>query len=384
MARRLTDWTLFFAILLMTSMGLIMVYSASSVPAVFKGGNPEAIFLRQLAAAVLSFLVMMWLKRQNYLLLKDPVWAFAPLGIVIALLPVAYFMDPRTHRWIRLGFMQLQPSEFAKPALLVFLAYFLTRRLPAINSRFTLMPVGMMLVVLAGIVLMADMGTAIALLVPALVLFLVAGLKLRYLAYAGALASLVLVYGVWDKPYRLARVVEFVDPDFKMIDQIDKGGIIRTRIANSHSTRDPGYQIAQAKIATGSGGVLGVGIMQGRQKLLYLPEPHTDMIFAIVGEELGLWGTTAMLGGFFVIFWRGMRLFWLSKNDFGKFLALGISVSILVQALINMSVVLGMVPAKGIPLPLISYGGSSLLSTLISLGILLSISEDAQWLESVS
>jgi cell division protein FtsW len=384
MARRLTDWTLFFAILLMTSMGLIMVYSASSVPAVFKGGNPEAIFLRQLAAAVVSFLVMMWLKRQNYLLLKDPVWAFAPLGIVIALLPVAYFMDPRTHRWIRFGFMQLQPSEFAKPALLVFLAYFLTRRLPAINSRFTLVPVGMMLVVLAGIVLVADMGTAIALLVPALVLFLVAGLKLRYLAYAGALASLVLVYGVWDKPYRLARVVEFFDPQYELIDQFDTGKVIRTRIANSHSTRDPGYQIQQAKIATGSGGVLGMGIMQGRQKLLYLPEAHTDMIFAIVGEELGLWGTTAMLGGFFVIFWRGMRLFWLSKNDFGKFLALGISVSILVQALINISVVLGLGPAKGIPLPLISYGGSSLLSTLISLGILLSISEDAQWLESVS
>lgn len=384
MARRLTDWTLFFTILLMTAMGLIMVYSASSVPAVFKGNNPEALFLRQLAAAVLSFLVMMWLKRQNYLLLKDPLWAFAPLGIVIAMLPLAYFLDPKTHRWIRLGFMQLQPSEFAKPALIVFLAYFLTRRLPAINSRFTLMPVGMMLVVLAGIVLQADLGTAIALLVPALVLFIVAGLKLRYVAYAGLLAGVVMAYGIWDKPYRLARVIEFVDPEMALLDQIDTAGIVRQRIANSHSTRDPGYQIFQAKIATGSGGVLGMGIMQGRQKILYLPEPHTDMIFAIVGEELGLWGATAMLGGFFVIFWRGIRLFWLSKNDFGKFLALGISVSILVQALINISVVLGLGPAKGIPLPLISYGGSSLLSTLISLGILLSVSEDAQWLESVS
>lgn len=384
MARRLTDWTLFFTILLMTAMGLIMVYSASSVPAVFKGGNPEAIFLRQLVAAVISFLVMMWLKRQNYLLLKDPLWAFAPLGIVIALLPVAYFMDAKAHRWIRLGFVQLQPSEFAKPALIVFLAYFLTRRLPAINSRFTLMPVGMMLVVLAGIVLQADLGTAIALLVPALVLFVVAGLKLRYVAYAGLLAGVVMAYGIWDKPYRLARVIEFVDPQMVLLDQVDTAGIVRQRIANSHSTRDPGYQIFQAKIATGSGGVLGMGIMQGRQKILYLPEPHTDMIFAIVGEELGLWGATAMLGGFFVIFWRGIRLFWLSKNDFGKFLALGISVSILVQALINISVVLGLGPAKGIPLPLISYGGSSLLSTLISLGILLSVSEDAQWLESAS
>jgi cell division protein FtsW len=159
---------------------------------------------------------------------------------------------------------------------------------------------------------------------------------------------------------------------------------VRSYIGNSNTTRDPGYQIRQAKIAIGSGGALGLGLMQSRQKLLFLPEAHNDTIYAVIGEELGLWGASAVLAGYFVIFWRGFRLFWMAREDFGRFLALGISISLLVQALINISVVLGMGPAKGIPLPLISYGGSSLLSTLISLGILLSVSEDAQWLENAS
>lgn len=384
MARKMTDWTLFVAVLLMTCVGLIMVYSATSVPMAFKGKVAEELFLKQLGAAAISFLVLMYLKRQNYIWLKDPLFAFIPLGLVIALLPVAYLMDGRAHRWIRLPFFQLQPSEFAKPALIVFLAYFLTRRLPAINSRYTLMPALVTLAIVAGVVFVSDLGTAIALIVPAVGLFYVAGLRLRYLAAAACLGLLFVSVGIVTKPYRLSRVVQFVDPEDKYLPRIDTRGVIKAYISNSNTTRDPGYQIKQAKIAVGSGGVLGLGIMQGRQKLLYLPEAHTDCIYAVVGEELGLWGASAMLFGFFVIFWRGYRLFWLAKDDFGRFLALGISLSFLVQALINISVVLGLGPAKGIPLPLISYGGSSLLSTLISMGILMSVSEDAQWLETVS
>lgn len=384
MARKITDWTLYFTILMMTCFGLIMVYSATSISTGFRGGHMEEPFLRQFAAAVVSFFLLMYLKRQNYLLLKDPVWAFIPLGIVIALLPVAYFMDGRAHRWIRLPFFQLQPSEFAKPALIVFVAYFLTRRLPAINSRYTLLPAALTLLVLAGVVLVSDLGTSIALVVPVIALLYVAGIRKRYLAAAAAIAGLVMIGGVVAKPYRMSRVVQFVDPTWQYIDKVDPNGLIRSYIGNSNTTRDPGYQIRQAKIAIGSGGALGLGMMQGRQKLLYLPEAHTDCIYAVIGEELGLWGASAILGGYFVIFWRGFRLFWLAREDFGRFLALGISISLLVQALINISVVLGMGPAKGIPLPLISYGGSSLMSTLISLGILLSVSEDAQWIESAS
>lgn len=384
MARKMTDWTLFVSVLLMTCVGLIMVYSATSVPMAFKGKSAEELFLKQLGAAALSFLVLMYMKRQNYIWLKDPLFAFIPLGLVIALLPVAYLMDPRAHRWIRLPGFQLQPSEFAKPALILFLAYFLTRRLPAINSRFTLMPALVTLGIVAGVVFVSDLGTAVALIVPAVAMFYVAGLRLRYLAAAAALGMLFICVGIATKPYRLSRVIQFVDPDDKIVPALDPAGHIKNYISNSNTTRDPGYQIRQAKIAVGSGGVLGLGIMQGRQKLLYLPEAHTDCIYAVVGEELGLWGASAMLFGFFVIFWRGFRLFWLAKDDFGRFLALGISLSFLVQALINISVVLGLGPAKGIPLPLISYGGSSLLSTLLSMGILMSVSEDAQWLETVS
>lgn len=384
MARKLTDWTLFFTVLMMTCFGLIMVYSATSITNAIRGNSMEEPFLRQLAAALVSFVLLMYLKRQNYLLLKDPVWAFIPLGIVIALLPVAYFMDGRAHRWIRLPFFQLQPSEFAKPALIVFVAYFLTRRMPALNSRYTLMPAAMTLIVLSGVVLVSDLGTAIALVVPVIALLYVAGIKKSYLASAAGVAVLVLIGGIVAKPYRLSRVVQFADPNWEFISRIDPNGHIKNYIGNSNTTRDPGYQIRQAKIAIGSGGALGLGMMQGRQKLLYLPEAHTDCIYAVIGEELGLWGASALIGGYFLIFWRGFRLFWLAKEDFGRYLALGISISLLVQALINISVVLDMGPAKGIPLPLISYGGSSLMSSLISLGILMSVSEDAQWLETAS
>ncbi len=384
MARRLTDWTLFFTVLMMTCFGLIMVYSSTSISAAFRGRDPEALLLRQLFAAGVSFLALMWLKRQNYLLLKDPIWAFIPLGLVAAMLPLAYFMDARTHRWIRTPFIQVQPSEFAKPALILFLAYFLTRRMPAVNSKHTLLPVTLAFAVIAAAVVVSDLGTAIALVVPAVALLYVSGIKRRYLAIAAGIAVLAISGAVVSKPYRLARVIAFVDPEYKIISKFDPHGYVKAYVGQSFSTTDPDYQIRQAKIALGSGGVFGLGIMQGRQKLMYLPEPHTDCIYAVVGEELGLWGTTALLAGYFVIFWRGFRLFYLAKDDFGRFLALGISVSILVQALINISVVLGMGPAKGIPLPLISYGGSSLLATLISLGILMSVSEDAQWLESAS
>lgn len=384
MARRLTDWTLFFTVVMMVCFGLIMVYSSTAITAAFRGKDPDAQFFRQLGAAVLAFLSLMWLRRQNYLLLKDPLWAFIPLGLVTALLPIAYFMDGRAHRWIRFGWIQLQPSEFAKPALIVFLAYFLTRRMPAVNSRHTLLPVSLAFVVVAGFVVLSDLGTAIALVVPAVALLYVSGIQRRYLAMAACFAVVAISGAVISKPYRLARIIAFADPEYKVISKIDPKGYIKTYVGSSFATTEPDYQIKQAKIAIGSGGVLGLGIMQGRQKLSYLPEAPTDCIYAVVGEELGLWGTSALLAGYFVIFWRGFRLFYLAKEDFGRFLALGISISILVQALINISVVLGMGPAKGIPLPLISYGGSSLLATLISLGILMSVSEDAQWLESAS
>src|SRR5579863_4829127 len=379
MAQRLkTDWILFLTIVVMVSFGLVMVYSASSVMAELRYNDGTHFFVRQLGWAILSFFVLMYFKRKDYRSLKSPVWAFASLGVVLFLQIAVCFIDSRTHRWVRIaGVGSFQPSEFAKPALIIFLAYFITLRQRAVNSRYTLLPAALALAVVALTVGIGDLGTAIVLVMPAAVVFYVAGLEKRYVAAALGVGLLAIVAFVASKPYRVARIVGYVDPEYKYLDLVDPAGRIKKYLGQSVTTRDTSYQPRQSKIAVGSGGALGLGLMQGKQKILYLPEAHTDFIYAVVGEELGLWGCGAILAGFVIILWRGMQLYWVANDDFGRYLALGVTSSIVIQALINMSVVLGMGPTKGIPLPMISAGGSSLMSTLICLGMLLSVSEHA-------
>ncbi len=288
---------------------------------------------------------------------------------------IVYFVGFR-HRWLQIGPASLQPSEFAKPALVIFLAYFIALRLRAINDKHTLRPAMLALGALAAMVVGPDLGTAIVLVLTAAILFYVAGLERRYIAVATVAGVILVGIAIIAKPYRLSRVLAMVDPNFKIVDVVNPGGEIRSYVKRAQNS-DPTYQPRQSRIAVGSGGVLGVGLMQGKQKLLYLPEAHTDYIYAVVGEELGIWGTSGVLIGFFVILWRGLRLFYVAPDNFGKYLALGVTVSVVLQALVNISVVLDVGPTKGIPLPMISYGGSSLLSTLISLGLLLSVSEHA-------
>jgi cell division protein FtsW len=208
-------------------------------------------------------------------------------------------------------------------------------------------------------------------------MFLVAGLETRYIIMAALVGLLACCAAVAARPYRLVRVISFVDPQFKLVDKYDTHGWIREQMKKSVTAKDTNYQIEQAKIAVGSGGVAGVGLMQGRQKLFYLPESHTDMIYAVVGEEFGLFGATAVLIGFLIVLWRGIRASVLIPDEFGRYLALGITTMLVVQAFFNIAVVLGVVPPKGIPLPMISYGGTSLLVTLASLGVLLNVSEHA-------
>ena len=225
-------------------------------------------------------------------------------------------------------------------------------------------------------VVVADLGTAMVPVITAVIVFWVAGLEWKYMLRVGADRRRCWSWSRSSREgYRLGRVIAYVDPDYTKIEMIDPHGWVQSYVQRSTSVRDASYQPRQSKIAVGTGGVLGVGLMQGKQKLMFLPDAHTDFIYATVGEELGLWGSTAVLVGFLVILWRGARLFVLARDDFGKYLALGVTVSIVVQALINMSVVLDMAPTKGFPLPMISFGGSSLLSTLASLGMLLSVSE---------
>ncbi len=376
MARLKTDWILFLTILAMVAFGLVMVYSASSAIAELRNGvAPYYFAVRQLGWALLSIFVLMYFKRMDYRRLNTPAWAFSGLGIVLGLLVMVYFFGSH-HRWFRFaGLGSFQPSEFAKPALIVFLAYFLDRRARVINDRRTLQQAFVAVAMLAGVVVVADLGTAMVPVITAVIVFWVAGLEKRYMLRAGAIAAALGAVAIVWSPYRLQRVIGYVDPNYTKIEMIDTQGRLRSWLQQSTKVRDTTYQPLQSKIAVGTGGVLGVGLTQGKQKLMFLPEADSDFIYATVAEELGLWGSTAVLAGFLVLLWRGARLFVLARDDFGKYLALGVTVAIVVQAFINISVVLDMGPTKGFPLPMISLGGSSLLSTLTCLGMLLSVSE---------
>jgi len=381
MAQKLkTDWILFFTVLGLVCAGVLIVYSASAIMAQMGPTHDAWHFVqRQAAWAVISLVIMMALKSTHYRKLQNPAVALSAISVSLFLLVAVYFADSANHRWLRLGGpVGVQPSELAKPALVIFLAFFVTWRARAINNpRYTLVPAAMAvgLVILA--VVVADLGTAIVLGAAAALVFFVAGLEKRYCAIVAALALTGLVFFVFSKTYRLARVVMFCDHDFKIIRIFDPKGTIKTRLQESLVTRDTNYQLEQSKIAVGAGGPFGLGFMQGRQKLLYLPEAHKDFIYAVAGEELGLVGSVGILLGFGLIFWRGLRAALRINDDFGRYLALGLTVVVVVQGFMHMSVVLGMMPTKGIPLPMISYGGSSLVSTLASLGMLMNVSEHA-------
>jgi cell division protein FtsW len=300
MAQRLkTDWILFLTIVVMVSFGLVMVYSASSVMAELRYNDGTHFFVRQLGWAILSFFVLMYFKRKDYRSLKSPVWAFASLGVVLFLQIAVFFIDSRTHRWVRIaGVGSFQPSEFAKPELIIFLAYFITLRQRAVNNRYTLLPAALALAVVAATVGIGDLGTAIVLVVPAAVVFYVAGLEKRYVVAALGVGLLAIVAFVASKPYRVARIVGYVDPEYKYLDLVDPSGHIKKYLGQSVTTRDTSYQPRQSKIAVGSGGALGLGLMQGKQKILYLPEAHTDFIYAVVAEELGSLGRAPYLPDF--------------------------------------------------------------------------------------
>jgi cell division protein FtsW len=382
MSQRLkTDWILFATVMLLITVGLVILYSASSIMASVDAryGWDWYFVVRQLGWAIASVCIMMALKHTNYRKLNNSALAFGSIGLSLMLLTAVYFIDGH-HRWLRIPHTPLgvQPSELAKPALVVFLAFFVGWRGRAINNpRHTLIPAALAVGFVIFAVVVADLGTAVVLAIASMVVFFVAGMQWRYCGIAAAIALLGLGVSIYREPYRLARVVHFVDPHFTLLSKFDKSGSVRGRMQKSLATRDTNYQSEQSKIAVGAGGPLGVGLMNGKQKLLYLPEAHTDFIYAVVGEELGTAGAGAVLLCFGIIFWRGLRAAWRMNDDFGRYLALGATIVVVVQGFINMSVVLGMMPTKGIPLPMISYGGSSLLSTLALLGILMNVSENA-------
>jgi cell division protein FtsW len=378
MAQRVkTDWVLLWVVVVTVSFGLVMVYSASSVVAQQRFGSSFYYLNRQLVWAIPSFWLMMLLKRMDYRRLNNSTFAFASIMVVLPLLVLVYFLDGHAHRWLRVGSVGIQPSEFAKPALTLFLAYFVAERAKKINNRRTLFGAFLTVGLLSVCVVVADLGTAVVLVMTAAVVFYVAGLDRKHIRIAILVGLVGVTAAVASKPYRLVRVFGFFDPDYTTLDRFSWGHRIKDYVQQSSYNRDPGYHVRQSKIAVGSGGVTGLGLMQGKQKLLYLPEAHTDFIYAVVGEELGLVGCGGLLVLFMVLLWRGLRLARKAPDEFGRYLALGVTSMIVAQALMNMSVVLDLAPTKGIPLPMISYGGSSLMSTMLSLGMLLSVSEQS-------
>lgn len=342
-------------------LGALMVYSASAVMASERYGSSYYFLLRQLAWALLGLGLMLAVMRMDYRRLANPAVVFPALALELLLLAAVLFRAPthNAHRWLSLGPVGLQPSEFSKIVLVVFLAYFLESRREAVNDwKHTVVPVALVVsVTVALVVKEPDFGTALAMALVAAAMLFAAGLRLAYFAY-GALTAAPLIYLlVFHVGYRYKRVLAFLNP-----------------YADPLGT---GFQIIQSLIAVGTGGIDGVGLMAGKQKLFYLPEPHTDFIFAVIGEELGFVGAVVVLGLFAVILWRGLHAAAGCSDDFGRLLAIGLTVLVVGQALVNVSVALGLLPTKGIPLPLVSYGGSSLVMNLIALGFLLNISQQA-------
>ena len=363
MAKRVSvDRWLFTVTMLLVFVGLVMVFSASAVMARERFGSPYAFLSKQLIWAVAGLVAMVVAMRVDYRRYKHPALVFSLMGFTTLLLISVFFLDRshNTHRWIHAGGFSLQPSELAKPVLILFLAYFLERRARSIDDvRNTLLPAAVPVVVFLGlIVLEPDLGTAIACAGIAACILYVAGMRMRYFAYSFAASLAPLYFLIFHVSFRRARILAFLDP-----------------YADSQKT---GFHIIQSLIAVGTGGVTGTGLMEGKQKLFYLPEPHTDFIFAVTAEELGLVGALFIVALFGIFLWRGMRASWCTEELFGRYLAVGITSMVVVQAFINISVVLGMMPTKGIPLPLVSYGGSSLFVTLAFVGVLLNITKQAE------
>jgi len=361
MAKRVgVDKWLFGATLVLVVIGLLMVFSASAVMAKERFGSPYAFVIRQSLWAVFGLTAMVLLMQIDYRRYNKPNVVFPAVAISVLLLLVAFLMHDShaTHRWIRFGALSFQPSEIAKPALVLFLAWFLQNRMESIEDfRGTILPAALpSLIFIALILKEPDLGTALVCAgVTALMLYL-AGMNMRYLAIAAVAASPVLYFMLFRVKWRRDRIFAFLNPES---DPLGKG-----------------FHIIQSLIAVGTGGLTGSGFMDGRQKLFYLPEPHTDYIFANIAEELGLIGAIAIVGLFVVLGYRGMRAAILSKDPFARFLAFGITATLLIQAFFNISVVLALVPTKGITLPFISYGGTSLFIMLASIGVLLNITRE--------
>ena len=362
MARKLkSDRVLFIAVLLLVCTSVVMVYSASARVALEQNLDSQHYLIRQALWAVMGVAALAIVMRIDYRLYRNELLLYSVLGAIVLMMVAVLWRPPGNdaHRWLYVGGLGIQPAEFAKLACVLFTAMILERRMHRINDvRYSLTPVVIVLgVMVALLLLQPDFGTPVMLTIVAGLMVFAAGLSYRYLLAGVAVGLPAAILVALSQPYRVSRLVAFLNPD------VDPQGI--------------NYQVRQSLIAVGTGGVLGRGLTDGVQKLRYLPEPQNDFIYAVIAEELGLIGATGVLVCFAVIAWRGLRIALRADEPFGAFVALGITAMICAQAMINIGVVLSLLPNKGITLPLVSAGGSSMLVCLVGVGILLNVSQHA-------
>ena len=348
----------------LVAFGLVMVYSASSARAMLAAGDPAYYLKRQALYALLGLGLLALMSRIDFRTLRfvgGPLLALSFFLLVAVLALGAEVNGAR--RWLSTGVIDFQPSELAKFALALWVAGLLVRRPVPTSLGELLRPLGLVVGLACGLILVEpDLGTAIAIAVMTTAMLVVAGTQLRLLLGGASIGAAIVLAAIWLEPYRRARLFSFLDP-----------------------WQDPdgaGFQSVQAMIALGSGGFFGVGLGESVQKVYYLPEASTDMIFAIVGEELGLFGSLAVIAAFALFGYVGFNVALRCRDPFGKVLAAGITALICGQAALNMSAVLGLLPLTGIPLPFVSYGGSSLVIGLTSVGVLLNIAVNGTAVEA--
>ncbi len=357
--RQGTEHSILVLAVCLTCLGVVMVFSSSSIMAVRDYGDSLYFLKRQGAYALLGFAAMALLMRIDLEILRKAAW---PVLGVCALLLLAVLIPGvgknvgGAARWIKIAGFTFQPAEFVKIGLVLFLAHSLARKQEKVKSfRFGFLPYVLILSVLIGLLLaQPDLGSALTLGVVAIAMLLVAGTRLSYLASIGLIALPFLYFMVMNVDYRRRRILAFLNP--------------------WEDPSNTGFQIIQSWIAFGSGGALGQGLGESKQKLFFLPEAHTDFIFSVIGEELGFIGVVVIAAMFMLLISRGLRTSINAPNEFSCFLAFGVTLLIGMQAFVNMAVVLGMVPTKGLALPFISYGGTSLVTTLAAIGLLLNVS----------
>jgi len=351
------DPVLVGATALLCLFGILMVYSSSALISMRAYGSPTRIVFKQLIALGIGIIAAWITASFDYRRLRNPRWIYSILGGSLLTLIVVLFLPAvrGTNRWFRFGSISFEPSEAAKIAIILFMAYILEKKRDRLNDFvYSLVPISIVLATFAVFILVQpDFGSAMAILSIAFVLLFAAGLSWGYvLGTIGAMAPVAALL-VMLTPYRMNRMLAFLQP-----------------------WEDPlgyGFQPIQGLIALGSGGLTGLGPGGSVQKLFFLPEPHTDFIFAVIGEEFGLIGAVCLLALYLVWCWRGMRAAINADNEFGFYLATGITAMITFQALVNLSVVLTLLPTKGVPLPFVSAGGSSLIVCLAATGLLHSV-----------